>query len=168
MVKVSFVVNDAVVYPSHGVGYIIAEEVQNIAGVELKVFVVEFTKEKMTLRVPIHRATACGLRPVLTAEEFNRIFEILNSKAKIQKGMWSRRAVEYENKINSGNLEGTAEVVRDLFKNVNENPDCSYSERMIYEMAITRLSSEYAAVQKQEVAQSIEYFTQLLREKEIA
>lgn len=145
--KAAFKLHDAVVYPSHGVGKIVGIEEQNISGIIILCFVVKFDKEKMTLRVPVKRAVSCGLRAVLSQNEFEEnIFKTLLSRPKLQKGMWSRREQEYENKINSGDPYLTAEVVRDLFKNVNDNPDCSYSERMIYEVALHRLAAEYSAI----------------------
>lgn len=139
-----FSIGDDVVYPSHGVGKIIGEEVEVIAGTEMRLYVISFLTDKMTLRVPISRALKAGLRHLSSASEFDGIIEILRGKAKAAKGMWSKRAQEYESKINSGALSAIAEVLRDLHKNV-EDPNRSYSERMIYESALDRLSDEYSA-----------------------
>ena len=141
----TFSVGDDVVYPSHGVGKITGEEVEIIGGQEISLYVISFVNDKMILRVPISRALKAGLRHLSTANEFDDIMRILRSKAKIAKGMWSKRAQEYESKINSGILTSIAEVVRDLHKNVDD-PNRSYSERLIYESAIDRLSAEYSAV----------------------
>lgn len=148
---VSFKVGDTVVYASHGVGKIIGEEVQMIAGVEMRLYVISFDKDKMTLRVPKSRAEKAGLRQLSTSGEFKTALETLNGKAKIAKGMWSKRAQEYESKINSGSVTLIAEVLRDLHRNVDD-PNRSYSERMIYESALDRFIHEYAAANKMSVA----------------
>ncbi|NBO18175.1 MAG: CarD family transcriptional regulator, partial [Proteobacteria bacterium] len=130
-----------VVYPTHGVGKIIAEETQMIGDHELRMLVIAFEKDKMTLRVPVHRAAAAGLRLVSTAEQMKKVFVSLKGRARTSRGMWSRRAQEYEAKINSGNIFSIAEVVRDLHQNVDQS-ERSYSERMIYESALNRLVGE--------------------------
>jgi len=139
-----FSVGDDVVYPSHGVGRITGEEIEVIAGQEMRLYVISFVSDKMILRVPISRALKAGLRHLGSANDFDAIIEILRGKAKVAKGMWSKRAQEYESKINSGILTAIAEVLRDLHKNV-EDPNRSYSERLIYESALDRLSAEYSA-----------------------
>ena len=150
----NFIVGDDVVYPSHGVGTITAEEVEVIAGIEMKLYVISFRDEKMTLRVPKSRAIKTGLRRLSSSKDFESVLNVLKSKARSAKGMWSKRAQEYETKINSGDVESIAEVLRDLHKNVND-PDRSYSERMIYESALARLVNEYsvAANESKEVAE---------------
>ncbi len=140
-----FKVGNKVVYPAHGVGQIVDEESQKVAGYEVKMFVIDFPKEKMTLRVPVGRAKASGLRVLSNDNEVEKAIEILKGRAKPGRGMWSRREQEYKNKINSGDIIYIAEVVRDLHKNVDD-PDRSYSERVIYESALGRLAGEYAAV----------------------
>ena len=147
--KKKFKVGDYVVYPTHGVGCITAEESQTIGDVDLSLFVIAFEKDKMTLRVPVHRAEAAGLRGLSDSNEIEKAFSTLKGRAKTSRGMWSRRAQEYEAKINSGNLISIAEVVRDLHKNVDQ-AERSYSERMIYETALNRLVGELAAAQKME------------------
>lgn len=137
---------DYVVYPAHGVGKITAVENQKIAGHELKVFVIKFPKEKMTLRVPVAKAENSGLRKLSSREEIRGALKILRGKARIRRTMWSRRAQEYEMKINSGDPLSIAEVLRDLHRNVGQ-PDQSYSERQIYELAFERLCREVAAVE---------------------
>jgi CarD family transcriptional regulator len=164
---VTFNVNDDVVYPAHGVGKIIAEEKQVIAGVEITVYVVNFPKEKMTLRVPVKRAAATGLRLLCTKKDALKVYAILQSRPKVSRGMWSRRAQEYEAKINSGNIIATAEVVRDLHKNVDD-PDRSYSERVIYESALGRLAGELAVVEAVEIKDVTERLVEVLREKQAA
>ena len=140
----AYKVGDYVVYPTHGVGRIDGEESQQIGGVNLKMFVIAFQKDKMTLRVPMHRAEAAGLRNISSMEQIEKAFETLKGRARTSRGMWSRRAQEYEAKINSGCLISVAEVVRDLHKNVDQS-ERSYSERMIYESAFSRLVGELAA-----------------------
>ncbi|MBN8530281.1 MAG: CarD family transcriptional regulator [Alphaproteobacteria bacterium] len=147
MNKMVFKVGDHVVYPTHGVGVITGEETQKIGGVEIRVFVIAFTRDKMILRVPVTRAQIAGLRHVSGDEDITKVISTLKGKAKTKRGMWSRRAQEYEAKINSGNILSLAEVVRDLHKNVDQ-PDRSYSERMIYESALGRLVGEFAASKK--------------------
>lgn len=162
-----FKVNDYVVYPAHGVGAIIGEETQIIGGMELQVFVISFIKEKMTLRVPVRRAAAAGLRHLSTREDVDKVMSILQGRAKLGRGMWSRRAQEYEGKINSGNIISIAEVVRDLHRNVDD-PDRSYSERVIYESALGRLAGEFAVVESIDTKKAEEILVDALREKEAA
>ena len=151
-----------VVYPTHGVGKIKAIETQTIADVELSLFVISFERDKMTLRVPMHRAAAAGLRHICGADEIAKAIKTLKSKAKTSRGMWSRRAQEYEGKINSGNIIQIAEVVRDLHKNVDTS-ERSYSERMIYESALGRLAGEVAAAEGTDADAATETLLKLLR-----
>lgn len=162
-----FKIGDNVVYPSHGVGTIQDIEVQAFGGLELQFFVIYFEREKMSLRIPTAKAKKSGLRALSNGDEVQKVLAVLKSKPKTSKGMWSRRASEYEAKINSGELSLIAEVVRDLHKNVDD-PDRSYSERMIYESALSRLSSEYAVLNKiaHEVASS--QIVEVIREKQSA
>ncbi len=139
-----FKVGQHVVYPTHGVGEIEAIETQQVAGVTLELFVINFKRDKMTLRVPTHRAKAAGLRGISDEVVMEKAMKTLKGRAKVSRGMWSRRAQEYEAKINSGNIIQIAEVVRDLHKNVDQS-ERSYSERMIYESALGRLAGEVAA-----------------------
>lgn len=165
--EITFQVNDHVVYPAHGVGTITAQETQTIGGMELQVFVISFLKEKMTLRVPVRRASAAGLRQLSTHDEVEKVLSILQGRAKTGRGMWSRRAQEYEGKINSGNIISIAEVVRDLHRNVDD-PDRSYSERVIYESALGRLVGEFAMVENIDAKQAEEVLVDALREREAA
>ncbi len=139
----SFKIGDSVVYPSHGVGQITAEEIQVVAGVEISLYVISFTKDKMILRVPKSRAVKTGLRHISSTSDLDSAISVLKGKAKISKGMWSKRAQEYESKINSGSIISIAEVLRDLHRNV-EDPDRSYSEKVIYDLALDRLVNEYS------------------------
>ena len=135
--------NDFVVYPAHGVGKIMLIEEQEIAGLKLELFVISFEKDKMTLRVPTHKATEIGMRSLSSPDVVTRALETLKGKAK--RAMWSRRAQEYEQKINSGDLMAIAEVVRDLHR-TDDQREQSYSERQLYEAALERLTREVAAV----------------------
>jgi CarD family transcriptional regulator len=164
--KVTFNVGDRVVYPSHGVGQITDVEVQLIAGTELQVYVVSFPQDKMILRVPVARAHVSGLRPLVNHTVVDEVYEILQGKPKRGNKMWSRRAQEFETKINSGDITLIAEVVRDLYKNVDS--DRSYSERTIYEEALGRLSSEIAALEEIAEAEVTTRIVEFLKEKLIA
>jgi len=143
--KPEFRLDEFVVYPAHGVGRIISIEEQEIAGVALELFVINFEKDKMTLRVPTHRASAIGMRPLSAPDVVTKALETLKGKARVKRAMWSRRAQEYEQKINSGDLMAIAEVVRDLHR-ANDQREQSYSERQLYEQALERLTREVAAV----------------------
>lgn len=143
--KLEFRPNDYVVYPAHGVGQIISIEEQEVAGFKLELFVISFEKDKMTLRVPTHKATDSGLRSLSSPDVINQAMKTLRGKAKVKRAMWSRRAQEYEQKINSGDLISIAEVVRDLHR-TDDQREQSYSERQLYEAALERLTREVAAV----------------------
>ena len=143
--------NDYVVYPAHGVGRIVSVEEQEIAGIRLELFVISFEKDKMTLRVPTHKATEVGMRSLSTPDVVDQAMKTLKGKAKVKRAMWSRRAQEYEQKINSGDLIAIAEVVRDLHR-ADDQREQSYSERQLYEAALERLTREVAAVTGDEVA----------------
>ncbi len=134
-----------VVYPAHGVGRIVSIEEQEIAGITLELFVINFEKDKMMLRVPTHKATEVGMRSLASPDEVTHAMTTLRGKAKVKKAMWSRRAQEYEQKINSGDLIAIAEVVRDLHR-TDDQREQSYSERQLYEAALDRLTREFAAV----------------------
>ena len=143
--KLDFSPNEFVVYPSHGVGKIISVETQEIAGIELELFVIAFEKDKMTLRVPTDKAVLVGIRSLASADTVAHAMRTLKGKAKVKRAMWSRRAQEYEQKINSGDLIAIAEVVRDLHR-TDDQREQSYSERQLYEAALERLTREVAAV----------------------
>ena len=159
-----FKVGDYLVYPTHGVGGVVAVEKTEIAGTQVTLYVLNFEKEKMTLRVPVARAQSVGLRRLSSSEEIGRALSVLKGRPKIARGMWSRRATEYGQKINSGNIEAIAQVVRDLHKNVDD-PDRSYSERVIYESAFDRLCGEYAAINKINTKEAQEILVQTLGKK---
>ncbi len=142
-----FKLNEFVVYPAHGVGQIVALEEQEVAGFKLELFVISFAKDKMTLRVPTSKVTGVGMRKISDADTARRSLEILTGRARVKRTMWSRRAQEYESKINSGDINAIAEVVRDLYRS-EAQPEQSYSERQLYEAALDRMVREIAAVQK--------------------
>jgi len=141
-----FKTNEFVVYPAHGVGQILAIEEQEIAGAKLELFVINFMKDKMTLRVPTAKVANVGMRKLSEPALVKKALETLKGRARIKRTMWSRRAQEYEAKINSGDIVAIAEVVRDLFRS-DSQPEQSYSERQLYEAALDRLSREIAVVQ---------------------
>ena len=152
--KSDFRPNDFVVYPAHGVGRIMAVEEQEIAGFKLELFVITFEKDKMTLRVPTHKATEIGMRQLSSPDLVTKALETLRGKAKIKRAMWSRRAQEYEQKINSGDLMAIAEVVRDLHR-TDDQREQSYSERQLYEAALDRMAREIAAVNKMSETEAV-------------
>jgi CarD family transcriptional regulator len=142
-----FKLNEFVVYPAHGVGQIVGIEEQEVAGFKLELFVISFSKDKLTLRVPTSKVSGVGMRKISDPDTARRSLEILTGRARVKRTMWSRRAQEYETKINSGDINAIAEVVRDLYRS-EAQPEQSYSERQLYEAALDRLVREIAAVQK--------------------
>ena len=159
---VDFSTNDFVVYPTHGVGKITGIEEREIGGTKHKLFVISFEKDKMTLRVPIGKATATGMRRLSTPKEMASALQTLKGRSRVKRTMWSRRAQEYEAKINSGDPVAIAEVVRDLHRNVGQ-PEQSYSERQLYEAALARLARELAAVETIDEEAATEKLEQVLR-----
>jgi CarD family transcriptional regulator len=145
--KHEFKANDHVVYPTHGVGKIMKIEEQEVAGMKLELFVITFEKDKMTLRVPTTKAKAVGMRKLSSNDVVTNALNTLKGRARIKRTMWSRRAQEYEAKINSGDLVAIAEVVRDLHR-ASGQPEQSYSERQLYEAALARMAREVAAVER--------------------
>jgi CarD family transcriptional regulator len=159
--NVPFAAGDLVVYPSHGVGKITAIETQEIAGHTLSVFVVTFDKDRMTLRVPLGKAKASGLRKLSSQKEMEAALAKLRGRSRAKRTMWSRRAQEYQAKIASGDPASIAEVVRDLFRNSSQ-PEQSYSERQIYQAALDRLVREVAAVESIDELTATQRVEQLL------
>lgn len=143
--KLDFKPNDYVVYPAHGVGQIQTVETQEVAGTKIELFIIAFEKDKMTLRVPTAKAKSIGMRSLSSPDIVENAMSTLRGKARIKRTMWSRRAQEYEAKINSGDLISIAEVVRDLYRGDGQ-PEQSYSERQLYEAALDRMAREVAAV----------------------
>ncbi len=153
-----FKAGEFIVYPAHGVGEIVAIEEEEVAGFKLELFVISFAKDKMKLKVPLPKVTAVGMRKLSEPETVQRGLDTLAGRARVKRTMWSRRAQEYEAKINSGDLIAVAEVVRDLYRS-DAQPEQSYSERQLYEAALDRLAREISAVQNltdSEVAKVIE------------
>lgn len=151
---ITFKVGDYVVYPAHGVGRLLAIESHEIAGQIVDLFVINFDRDRMTLRLPTGKAQNAGLRPVSSKDQFDLVLNTLTVKTKPRRVMWSRRAQEYENKINSGNPVFIAEVVRDLFRSQNDS-DQSYSERQIYQAAMERLAREFAAIESIDESEAV-------------
>ena len=149
-----FRTNEYIVYPAHGVGQIVCIEEQDIAGSMLELFVINFEKDKMTLRVPTAKLVSVGMRKLAEDKVVKKALSTLKGKARVKRTMWSRRAQEYEAKINSGDLVAIAEVVRDLYRS-EAQPEQSYSERQLYEAALDRMAREIAAVEKLDEASAV-------------
>ena len=160
--KMMFRPGDFVVYPTHGVGQVTRIEIQEIAGHKLKLFVISFENERMTLRVPIAKVVTSGLRKLSSRKVMETAMGKLKGRARVKRTMWSRRAQEYEAKINSGDPLSFAEVVRDLHRKTGQ-PDQSFSERQIFESARERLAHELAAVEKIDVEAAEEKLEDLLK-----
>ena len=157
-----FNVGDHVVYPAHGVGEVKGIETQTVAGMSLEVYVITFDHEKMTLRVPTKKAVGSGLRPLAANDVVTQALTTLKGRARVKRTMWSRRAQEYEAKINSGDLISIAEVVRDLHRAENQ-PEQSYSERQLYESALDRMAREVAAIERIDRDAAINMLTKSLQ-----
>jgi CarD family transcriptional regulator len=153
---------DFVVYPTHGVGRVTGIETQEISGTKLTLFVVHFEKDKMTLRVPVAKASTVGMRRLSSPDKMRNALKTLKGRARVKRTMWSRRAQEYEAKINSGDPISIAEVVRDLHRNAGQ-PEQSYSERQIYEAALDRLARELAAVERIDELSAAQRLEKVLR-----
>jgi CarD family transcriptional regulator len=152
--KLKFKNNEYIVYPAHGVGRVVDVEKQEIAGTVLELYVIDFEKDKMKLRVPLTKVESVGMRKLSDKDLIEKGLKVLNGRARVKRTMWSRRAQEYEAKINSGDLISIAEVVRDLFRS-DRQPEQSYSERQLYEQALDRMAREIAAVQKTDDAAAV-------------
>jgi CarD family transcriptional regulator len=145
--RLGFKTGELIIYPAHGLGRITLIEEQEIAGFKLELFVVQFMKDKMTLRVPTAKAATVGMRKLSEISMITRALEVLTGRARVKRTMWSRRAQEYEAKINSGDILFVAEVVRDLYRS-DAQPEQSYSERQLYEAALERMLCEVSAVEE--------------------
>ena len=156
-----FKIGESIVYPAHGVGQIVGIEEQEIAGMSLELFVIQIEKDKLTLRVPTARLEAAGIRKLAEDNIVSRAMETLKGRARIKRTMWSRRAQEYEAKINSGDLISIAEVVRDLYRSETQ-PEQSYSERQLYESALDRMAREIAVVDKLDERTAMQRITEVL------
>jgi len=159
--RLEFKTGEHIVYPAHGVGRIVGVETQEVAGIKLDLFVISFIKDKMTLRVPTAKATAVGMRKLADNPTVKRALETVRGRARIKRTMWSRRAQEYEAKINSGDLISIAEVVRDLYRSESQ-PEQSYSERQLYEAALDRMSREISSVNRISETEAIRQIEQNL------
>jgi len=156
-----FKTSEWIVYPAHGVGRIVTIEEQEIAGISLELFVITFEKDKMTLRVPTGKSQSVGMRKLADENTVKRAMETLKGRARVKRTMWSRRAQEYEAKINSGDLISIAEVVRDLYRSESQ-PEQSYSERQLYEAALDRMAREIAVVEKLDERGAVQRITEVL------
>ena len=159
--KQGFKVNEQVVYPAHGVGRIVSIEKQEIAGLTLELFVITFDKDKMTLRVPVAKVESVGMRKLAEDDLVAKSLKTIKGRARVKRAMWSRRAQEYEAKINSGDLIQIAEVVRDLYR-AESQPEQSYSERQLYEAALDRMARELAAVNGMTETEAVRLIEQTL------
>lgn len=165
--SLAFSADQHVVYPAHGVGRITGVEKQEVAGMKLEVYVVSFDQDKMILRVPTNRAEASGMRALAGTKLVDDALKTLGGRARIKRTMWSRRAQEYEAKINSGDLISIAEVVRDLHRG-EDQPEQSYSERQLYESALDRMARELAAVENIDKGAAMERLAESLAKKKAA
>lgn len=165
--KLDFEAGQKVVYPAHGVGTVTSVDQQQVAGMTLEVYVVSFDQDKMILRVPTNRAVAAGMRALASSKLVDDALRTLGGKARIKRTMWSRRAQEYEAKINSGDLISIAEVVRDLHR-LEDQPDQSYSERQLYENALDRMARELSAVESIDHDAAMERLSKSLAKKKVA
>jgi CarD family transcriptional regulator len=159
--KLAFKIGEQVVYPAHGVGRITAIEEQEIAGSRLELYIVDFEREKLRLKVPTNRAEQKGMRRLADRGLIEHAMKVIRGRARIKRTMWSRRAQEYDAKINSGDLIAVAEVVRDLYRS-DRQPEQSYSERQLFEQALLRMARELAAVRKVDDDQSVKELSEFL------
>ena len=159
-----FKIGEIVVYPKHGVGEIIKTESMEIAKIKTKFYVVKMEQSKLTIRVPLDKQKEVGLRKISSKKIINEVYEVLKLKPKIRRIMWSRRAQEYDAKIHSGEPVKIAEVIRDLFRK-NSQPEQSYSERQMFQIALERLAREVAAIEKTDYFQATEKIENTLSNK---
>lgn len=157
----SFTCGNHVIYPAHGVGKIQSIENIEVGNHNIEMFVISFDKDRMKLRLPVAKAKSAGLRPVSTTKEMANAINSLKSRGRVRRTMWSRRAQEYEAKINSGSPVSLAEVVRELYRTPSQ-PEQSYSERQVYQNAIQRLASELAVVENTDTDNAIEKVEKIL------
>lgn len=160
--RLGFKTGEYVVYPAHGVGLIVNIEEQEVAGLTLELFVISFEQDKLTLRVPVAKIKSVGMRKLAEEDEVTKALETVTGRARVKRTMWSRRAQEYEAKINSGDLIAISEVVRDLYRS-DDQPEQSYSERQLFEQAMDRMSREISSVNKLTLTEAVQ-----LIEKQLA
>jgi len=159
--RAGFKIDEFIVYPAHGVGKIMSIEEQEIAGMSMELLVIVFEQDKLTLRVPVAKIKSVGMRKLASEAVLERALSTIKGRARIKRTMWSRRAQEYEAKINSGDLVLISEVVRDLFRS-SDQPDQSYSERQLFEQAMDRMSREIATVKKITITEAVQIIEQQL------
>jgi CarD family transcriptional regulator len=153
--RLGFKTGEYVVYPAHGVGVIVSIEEQEVAGLTLELFVISFEQDKLTLRVPVAKIKSVGMRKLAEEDMVTQALATVTGRARVKRTMWSRRAQEYEAKINSGDLIAISEVVRDLYRS-EEQPEQSYSERQLFEQAMDRMSREIGAVNKLTLTEAVQ------------
>ncbi|HEV7717811.1 MAG TPA: CarD family transcriptional regulator [Arsenicitalea sp.] len=153
--RLGFKTGEFVVYPAHGVGQIVSIEEQEVAGLSLELFVISFEQDKLTLRVPVAKIKSVGMRKLAEEELVGKALDTVTGRARVKRTMWSRRAQEYEAKINSGDLISISEVVRDLYRS-DDQPEQSYSERQLFEQAMDRMSREIGAVNRLTLTEAIQ------------
>jgi len=153
--RLGFKTGEYVVYPAHGVGMIVSIEEQEVAGLTLELFVISFEQDKLTLRVPVAKIKSVGMRKLAEEDMVNQALLTVTGRARVKRTMWSRRAQEYEAKINSGDLIAISEVVRDLYRS-EEQPEQSYSERQLFEQAMDRMSRELSAVNRLTLTEAVQ------------
>ncbi|HWJ88478.1 MAG TPA: CarD family transcriptional regulator [Pelagibacterium sp.] len=159
--RAGFKTGEYIVYPAHGVGLIQSIEEQEVAGLTLELFVISFEQDKLTLRVPVAKIKSVGMRKLAEPDQVAKGLETVTGRARVKRTMWSRRAQEYEAKINSGDLISIAEVVRDLYRS-EDQPEQSYSERQLFEQAMDRMSREIASVNKVSLTEAVKLITKNL------
>ena len=159
-----FKIGEIVVYPKHGVGEIIKIESMELANIKTKFYIVKMEQARLTIRVPLEKQTEVGLRKISSKKIIDDVFNVLKLKPKIRRIMWSRRAQEYDTKIYSGDPVKIAEVIRDLFRK-NSQPEQSYSERQMFQVALERLAREVAAVEKTDYFNATEKIENVLSSK---
>ena len=153
--RLGYKTGEFVVYPAHGVGQIISIEEQEVAGLSLELFVIAFEQDKLTLRVPVAKIKSVGMRKLAEEDMVKKALDTVTGRARVKRTMWSRRAQEYEAKINSGDLIAISEVVRDLYRS-EDQPEQSYSERQLFEQAMDRMSREIGAVNKLTLTEAVQ------------
>lgn len=160
--RLGFKTGEYIVYPSHGVGMITSIDEQEVAGLKLELFVISFEQDKLTLRVPTAKIKSVGMRKLSEEPVVKKALETVTGRARVKRTMWSRRAQEYEAKINSGDLIAISEVVRDLYRS-EDQPEQSYSERQLFEQAMDRMSREIAAVNKLTLTEAVQLIEKQLQ-----
>ena len=153
--RLGFKTGEYIVYPAHGVGMITSIDEQEVAGLKLELFVISFEQDKLTLRVPTAKIKSVGMRKLAEEDTVKKALDTVTGRARVKRTMWSRRAQEYEAKINSGDLIAISEVVRDLYRS-DDQPEQSYSERQLFEQAMDRMSREIGAVNKLTLTEAVQ------------